>query len=118
MTDDTDAVPEYDPDRPTALSTADELDALVASEELVLVEFYTSGCSICQSMEPILSNVARESDAVVATMNPRDDPPLVEEYDVRSVPLLLLFSEGELVDRLADGFVETDRLVEFVEQEE
>jgi len=112
----TDAVPEYDPDRPVALSSADELDALVESEDLVLVEFYTSGCSICQSMEPILSNVARVSDAVVATMNPRDDPPLVDEYDVRSVPLLLVFSEGELVERLADGFVETDRLVELVGQ--
>jgi hypothetical protein len=49
-------------------------------------------------MQPVLGNVARASDVVVATMNPRDDPDLVSEYDVRSVPKLLYFEDGELVD--------------------
>ncbi|WP_225333171.1 thioredoxin family protein [Halomicrobium urmianum] len=103
-----------DYDRPVPLDSKDDLDALVADHDRVLVEFHTDGCSICASLEPVLGNVARESDAVVATMNPRDDPVLVDEYDVRSVPKLLLFVDGELRETLEDGFVPTEDLLEFV----
>jgi len=113
-----DAVPDHESGRPVELSSGEELDALVAANDLVLADFYTKGCTLCQSIEPVVGNVARATDAVVATLNPREDLALVEEYDVRSVPTLLLFSEGELVERVADGFVETERLVELVEQYE
>ena len=48
--------------------------------------------------------------------DPQTDLSLVDEYDVRSVPTLLLFADGEPVDRLADGFQETAAVVAFVEQ--
>ena len=103
-------------DTPIGLADGDELDALIDEHDLVLVDFYTKGCTLCQAVEPVVGNVARATDAVVATLNPREDLSLVEEYDVRSVPTLLLFSEGELVERVADGFVGTERLVELVER--
>jgi thioredoxin-like negative regulator of GroEL len=84
-------------DRPVTLSTREELRDLVADRERVLVEFHTEGCGKCAAMEPVLSGVARTSGVTVGTMNPRDDPPLIEEYDVRSVPKLLLFVDGALV---------------------
>jgi thioredoxin-like negative regulator of GroEL len=65
-------------------------------------------------MEPILGIVARTGAAAVAFVNPRDDPPLVESYDVRSVPTFVLFRDGRPVARLADGFVETEALLKFV----
>ena len=102
-------------DTPIDLADGDELDALVDEHDLVLVDFYTKGCTLCQAVEPVVGNVARATDAVVATLNPREDLSLVEEYDVRSVPTLLLFSEGEVVERVADGFVGTERLVDLVE---
>lgn len=102
------------PDRPIPLESKSEFDDFVASHDRVLVEFYTDGCGICQSMEPVLSGVARSADVAVVTMNPRDDPPLVEAYDVRSVPKLLYFEDGDLVDTRADGFVPADDLLAFV----
>jgi thioredoxin-like negative regulator of GroEL len=105
---------DVNPDRPVLLDTEAELDALVADEPLVLVEFYTDGCGICQSMEPVLSGVAATSEAVVATVNPRDDPPLIERFTVRKVPLLVLFVDGEPVARYDEGFIGTDELSEWV----
>ena len=102
------------PTRPVALADADALDALVGTYPRVLVEFYTEGCGICASMEPILGGIARSSDAVVGTVNPREDPPLIEDYRISSVPTFVLFVDGEAVDRLADGFVESERLSAFV----
>lgn len=101
-------------DRPVRLDDEAALDALVAERDAVLVAFYTEGCSMCGAMEPVLGNVARAADVAVALVNPRDDPPLVERFDVRSVPLLVLFRDGEPVDRLADGFVGTEDVLSFV----
>jgi thioredoxin 1 len=101
--------------RPVNLENEAELDAFVDDHDRALVEFYTDGCTICQSMEPVLGNVARATDVPVGLVNPRDDPPLVDRFRVQSVPLLVLFEDGELVARKAEGFVGADELEGFVE---
>lgn len=100
--------------RPISLAAEDALDAFVADADAALIEFYTDGCGICASMEPVLGNVAREVDVDVALVNPRDDPPLVEQFDVRSVPLFVLFVDGEPVARRAEGFIPGDDLASWV----
>ena len=100
--------------RPVFLDDESELDAFVADADAALVEFYTDGCGICASMEPVLGNLARELDVAVGLVNPRDDPPLVERFDVRSVPLFVAFVDGDPVARRADGFVSGDDLTEWV----
>ena len=104
--------------RPVSLSDADALDAFVANADVALVEFYTDGCGICASMEPVIGNVARGADAdlAVGTVNPRDDPPLVERFDVRSVPLFVLFVDGEPAARRAEGFIPGDDLTAWVDE--
>jgi len=101
-------------DRPHTLDSKADLDDIVAEHDRVLVEFHTEGCAICASMEPILSTVAKATDVPVVTMNPRDDPVLVEEYDVRSVPKLLLFEDGVVTKTKEDGFVPVEELLAFV----
>jgi len=103
------------PDRPTHLADEPALDGFVSDNETALVEFYTEGCGICQSMEPILGNVARQLDVAVGLVNPRDDPPLVDRFEVRSVPLFVLFADGDPVDRRAEGFIAGDELTAWVE---
>lgn len=103
--------------RPHTFDSKAELDDLVAEHDRVLVEFHTDGCGICASMEPVLSAVAKSTDVPVVTMNPRDDPVLVEEYDVRSVPKLLLFEDGVVTKAREDGFVPVEDLLRFVGEE-
>lgn len=106
-----------DTDRPIDLDSNAELEQLLAAHNRVLVEFHTQGCSMCDAMQPVLGGVARTTDVAVVTMNPRDDPVLLDEYDVRSVPKLLYFEDGELVDTLEEGFVPTDRVRSFIGEE-
>ena len=103
-----------DSPRPTHLADEPALEAFLASNPLALVEFYTEGCSICASMEPVLGNVARSTEAAVALVNPRDDPPLIDRFDVTSVPLLVLFVDGEPVARRAEGFLGADDIVSWL----
>lgn len=101
--------------RPVSIADETELDAFVAGADVAVVEFYTEGCGICRSMEPVLTNIARQLDVAIGLVNPRDDPPLVERFDVRSVPLFVLFVDGEPVARRAEGFIAGDDLTEWIE---
>jgi thioredoxin-like negative regulator of GroEL len=97
------------------LADGDDLDDLLDRKTTVLLEFYTSNCGICASMEPVLGIVARQVDATVATVNAGDDLDLASRFDVRRVPTLVLFRDGEPVARRDEGFVGADELVEWVE---
>jgi thiol-disulfide isomerase/thioredoxin len=101
-------------EKPIQLSTRDELDQLLEDEARVLVDFYTEGCSVCLSIEPVLGIVARETDAAVAMFNPRESVGAIEEFTIRSVPTLILFEDGDEVDRLAEGFQGADAVLSFV----
>jgi thioredoxin 1 len=112
-----DEAPATEQTRPAYLASEAELDAFCTDASVALVEFYTDGCGICASMEPVLGNVARELDLAVGLVNPRNDPPLVDRFAVRSVPLFVLFVDGEPVARRADGFVSGDDLAEWIRDE-
>lgn len=102
------------PNKPVRLADRDELLALLESHSPVLVDFYTKGCTLCQSIEPVLGNVARATGITVGMINPRVDLDLVDEYAIRSVPTLIVFEGGEEVGRLAEGFQGTDSVVGFI----
>ncbi|MEZ3116376.1 thioredoxin family protein [Halobaculum sp. MBLA0147] len=86
----------------------------IASHDTLLVQFYTEGCTLCASMEPVLDNVVRETGVDAVLVNPRDAAGLVERHRITSVPTLALFRDGEELARLADGFVAGDRLTSFL----
>jgi thioredoxin 1 len=101
--------------RPHHLDATD-LDAELAAHDTLLVQFYTEGCSLCASMEPVVGNVARETGVPTVFVNPRDAPGMIDDYRITSVPTLVLFRDGEEVGRLAEGFVGGDELTAFVEK--
>ncbi|MGQ4555281.1 thioredoxin domain-containing protein [Halobellus sp. GM3] len=104
------------PERPVHLDSEADLDAFLAAHGRVLVDFYTEGCTLCASIEPVVGNVARaHEDLAVATINPRDDPPLIERFEIKSAPTLLLFEDGAVVGRLASGFQGGDAIDAFLE---
>lgn len=103
--------------KPVRVESREELDRVVAEHDRVLVDVYTSGCTLCQSIEPVLGNVAKVTDATVVLFNPKHDLASVEEWNVRSVPTLLLFEDGEPVDRMAEGFQGAERIVSFVNRD-
>lgn len=103
-------------EKPLRVDTGEELDGIVEKHDLVLAEFYTKGCARCDAIEPVLGNVARATDAVVVMINPVTDLSLVSEYDVTSVPALVLFEDGQRVGHLTEGFQGTEELLEFIEE--
>ncbi len=100
--------------RPVRLTDRADFETLRERESPVLIEFYTSGCTLCQSIEPVLGNVARATGITVGMINPQFDLDLIDDYRIRSVPTLILFEQGAEVGRLADGFQGADSIIEFI----
>lgn len=107
---------EHDRQKPVVLSDYSEYETLRASSDLLLVEFVTSGCGICASMEPILGTVARSTPGTVAIANGATVPDLAVEFDVRSVPTFVVLKDGAEVARLNDGFQRAETLVTLLEK--
>ena len=108
-------VAENAPQTPIQLNDAAAYDDLLEAHDLVLLEFVTSGCGICASMEPVLSAVARSAPGAVVTVNAGLVPDLADEFTVRRVPTFIVLKDGEEVDRLDDGFQSADTLVDVLE---
>jgi thioredoxin 1 len=72
----------------------------LTSEGVVLVDFHADWCGPCQMLEPTIETLARESDATVAKVDIDAQQAIAQQYGVRSVPTVMLFADGEAVQRI------------------
>lgn len=103
------------PTDPIRVESADEFQSVTEKFGVVLVDFYADWCGPCKQMEPMVERVARETDAAVAKVNIDDNRRLAQQYQVRGVPTVVLFVDGEPADR-AVGLQSADQLAALVTQ--
>jgi thioredoxin 1 len=66
----------------------------------VLVDFNATWCPPCQALHPILEELAEEGgDFKIVSVDIDDQDELAEEYEVSSIPCLVVFNGGEETDR-------------------
>ena len=87
-------------------------ELLSSSQKLILVDFYATWCGPCQMMASILDQVnTRMSDRVqVVKVDTDNYPDLATNYQVHALPTLVLFKNGQQVDRI-EGVLPADQLV-------
>ena len=84
------------------VAEADFDEAVLKSEKPVLVDFWAPWCRPCLVMGPAIEQLAEAFDgrATVAKVNVDENPALSERFKVTSIPTLILFRDGQVVDRL------------------
>src|SRR6266542_5828200 len=84
-------------------------ETLAATPGLVMVDFWAAWCGPCQAIAPVLDELAEamEGRVVLLKVNVDESPALAARYGIRSIPTLLFFKEGTLVDRVVGAVPRT-----------
>lgn len=68
---------------------------------LVVVDFWAEWCSPCRAIAPVLNDIADEMDdkIKIVRLNVNENPATPWKYNVKSIPTLMIFKEGQTVGR-------------------
>ena len=82
------------------VKTADFEAEVLKSDKTVLVDFWAVWCGPCRMLSPVVDQVAEENPNIkVCKVNVDEEQQLAIKYGVMSIPTLLVFKGGELVNQ-------------------
>ena len=77
-------------------------EEVIKNDKVTIVDFFADWCGPCRKLSPIIEEIEQElSDKAKFTkINTDDNIPLAHNYQISGIPTLLVFKNGELVERM------------------
>jgi thioredoxin 1 len=99
--------------KPVVVSDANFENEVLKANTPVLVDFWAIWCGPCKMIAPTIEEIAAEYDGKlkVAKMDVDSNPTTSMKYGIRSIPTLLIFKEGQVVEQMV-GAVNKRHLVD------
>ncbi len=101
----------------TNVNDANFEQEILKGDKPALVDFWAPWCGPCKALGPLVEALADQyhEQVTVAKVNVDENPKTAASYGVRSIPTVLLFKEGKVLDTLI-GLVPKDRLENFLKK--
>ncbi len=91
-------------------------EEILKSKMPVLVDNYADWCGPCKALSPIIEDLSKEMKKVkFVKINVDNNPEIAQEFEVFSIPTLILFSNGKQKNRLV-GLMSKDDLEEWINE--
>ena len=86
------------------------IKTLLAENSILVVDFWAPWCGPCKMMLPVVEELAAEYEGrvPVGKLNVDENPETCEEFGIMSIPTLLFFKNGELVERIVGAARKND----------
>src|SRR2546423_9702771 len=94
-----------------------DFDQIINGGKPVFVDFWAPWCGPCRVVGPIVEELAPSYSgrAVIAKMNVDDNPTVPQRFGVTSIPTMMMFKNGQLVDRVV-GAIPKSALQQFIDR--
>jgi len=81
--------------------TDSNFDEILKTDKPILVDFWAEWCGPCKMIGPVVEELAGdfEGKAVVGKIDVDSNPEISAKYGIRSIPTLLIFKNGQIVDK-------------------